>query len=183
MIVGKLFMTFAHINYFQMVIFMTERLLVRHFTEADKDNYFALQGDPLVMQYIRAPRTKEESDTFLKDKILAASPTDFKGYWAVALKDTHEFVGCFVVIPIPDDLTKTQLGYSFLPRYWGKGYASEVTKEGVNYFYHRTPLEEIYGVTETPNIASQKVLLKAGFTLHEKKMEGEKELLVFILKR
>ncbi|HEV7782404.1 MAG TPA: GNAT family N-acetyltransferase [Chitinophagaceae bacterium] len=166
-----------------MVIFTTERLLVRHFTENDRDNYFALQGDPDVMQYIRAPRTREESDTFLTEKILSADPHDFKGYWAVEDKETGEFLGCFVIIPIPDDVEKIQLGYSFLPVHWSKGYATEVTKEGVNYFYTRTPLAEIYGVTETPNIASQKVLLKAGFSFHEKKIEGEKELTVFIVKR
>ena len=166
-----------------MVVFITERLAVRHFTANDRDNYFALQGNPDVMQYIRTPRTREESDSFLNDKILTADPDDFKGYWAVEKKDSHEFVGCFVVIPIPDDISKTQLGYSFLPAHWGKGYASEVTKEGVNYFYNRTPLAEIYGVTEKPNIASEKVLLKSGFVFLENKMEGEKELKVFILKR
>jgi ribosomal-protein-alanine N-acetyltransferase len=165
------------------MIFQTERLLVRHFTENDFDNYFALQGNPLVMQYIRQPRTREESDIFLREKILTADPADFKGYWAVEQKETGLFLGCFVIIPIPDDTEKIQLGYSFLPEHWGKGYASEVTKEGLKYFHDRTPLPEIYGVTETPNIASQKVLMKAGFTFHEKKMEGEKELLVFIVKR
>lgn len=165
------------------LIFETPRLRVREFTAADYENYFSLQGNPDVMQYIRPPRTRLESDLFLMEKILAADPNDFKGYWAVEEKATGLFVGCFVVIPIPDDMEKTQLGYSFLPEHWGKGYATEVTKEGVSYFYHRTPLTEIYGVTETPNIASQKVLLKAGFQLDSTKMEGEKELLVYILKK
>lgn len=166
-----------------MTIFETIRLRVRHFTKDDFDNYFALQGNPLVMQYIRPPRTREESDTFLQEKILAALPGDFKGYWAVENKKTKDFLGCFVIIPIPDDIEKTQLGYSFLPEHWGKGYASEVTKEGVNYFYHRTPLTEIYGVTEKANIASEKVLLKAGFQFHEKKFERETELNVFIIRK
>ena len=164
-------------------IFVTKRLRVRHFTSMDADNYFALQGNADVMQYIRPPKTREESDTFLQEKILTASPRDFKGYWAVEEKDSRVFVGCFVIIPIPDDIEMTQLGYSFLPEHWGKGYASEVTKEGVNYFYNRTPLTEIYGVTEIPNIASQKVLLKAGFKQVESKWEGEKELLVFIIRK
>ena len=63
------------------------------------------------------------------------------------------------------------------------GYATEVTKEGMNYFYNKTPLTEIYGVTEIQNVASQKVLLKAGFAPHGTKMEGEKELLLFIVRR
>ncbi len=166
-----------------MVIFTTKRLVVRHFTADDGDNYFALQGNPDVMQYIRTPRTREESDSFLTAKILTADPNDFKGYWAVEEKDSKRFVGCFVVIPIPDDIDKIQLGYSFLPQHWGKGYATEVTVEGVNYFYDRTPLPEIYGVIETPNIASKRVLEKAGFFFHSTKMEGEKELQVFIVKR
>ena len=164
-------------------IFITKRLRVRHFTSMDADNYFALQGNAEVMQYIRPPRTREESDSFLQEKILATSPRDFKGYWGVEDAATGLFVGCFVIIPIPDDIEKTQLGYSFLPEHWGKGYATEVSKEGVNYFYNRTPLSEIYGVTETPNIASQKVLLKAGFQPYGTKLEGEKELLVFIVRR
>lgn len=165
-----------------MVIFSTRRLRVRHFTARDRDNYFALQGNPEVMQYIRPPKTRQESDLFFKEKILASSPRDYKGYWAVEEKDTGLFVGCFVIIPLPDDPDKTQLGYSFLPPFWGRGFATEVTREGVNYFYNRTPLKEIYGITETPNIASQKVLLKAGFKLLGTKKEGEKELLVFIVR-
>lgn len=166
-----------------MTIFTTKRLRVRHFTFSDANNYFALQSNPEVMQYIRAPRTRKESDTFLTEKILPTSPKEYKGYWAVEEKDTGRFIGCFVIIPIPDDVEKTQLGYSFLPEHWGKGYATEVTREGLNYFYNRTPLTEIYGITEIPNIASQKVLLKAGFKQLTTKMEGEKELLVFIVRR
>ena len=136
-----------------MKIFDTERLVVRHFTIADKDNFFSLQGNAEVMQYIRPPRTREESDTFLIEKIIPSSVDDFKGYWAVEEKLTGLFVGCFVIIPIPGNEEKTQLGYSFLPPYWGKGFATEVPKEGVHYFYHRTPLKEICGVTEIPNVA------------------------------
>lgn len=166
-----------------MTIFVTKRLRVRHFTSLDYDNYFTLQGNAEVMQYIRPPRTREESDEFLREKILMMSQREYKGFWAVEEAGTGLFVGCLVIIPIPNDIEKTQLGYSFLPQHWGKGYATEVTKEGVNYFYNRTPLTEIYGVTEIPNVASQKVLLKAGFKQIESKIEGEKELLVYIIRK
>lgn len=165
------------------VVFETERLIVRTFTPADADIFFALQSDPQVMQYIRPPRTREESDTFLQEKILSSYFTGFMGYWVVEEKESGAFAGCFVIIPIPDDPAKTQLGYSFFTDYWGRGYATEVTQAGVQYVKYRTPLPEIYGVTETPNTASQKVLLKAGFQPFSKKTEGEKELLVFILRR
>ena len=76
---------------------------MRHFTSLDADNYFALQGNAEVMQYIRPPRTREESDTFLQEKILKASPRDFKGFWVVEEIHSRVFVGCFVIIPIPNE--------------------------------------------------------------------------------
>ena len=164
-------------------IFETERLRVRRFTAHDYDNYFALQGNPAVMQYIRPARTREEADQFLCEKILSADNSDFKGYWAVDLKENNLFVGCFVIIPLPEDPEKTQLGYSYLPEHWGNGYATEVAIGGVGYFYQSTPLEEIYAVTETMNLASQRVLLKAGFQPHSSRKEEEKELYIFILRR
>jgi ribosomal-protein-alanine N-acetyltransferase len=163
-----------------MKIFDTERLIVRRYTRADYDNYFSLHGDPVVMQYIRPAQTREVSDAKFEETILDWPPHPFLGRWAVDEKRSGKFVGSFVIIPIPGDEEKIQLGYSFIPEYWGKGFATEVTKAGLDYFRDQTPLTEIYAVTETLNIASQKVLVKAGFTPFGKKMEGEKELLMFI---
>ncbi len=165
------------------IIFETERLIVRQYTDADYDNYFSLHGNAKVMEYIRPAQTREEADAKFEETVLNVPLHAFMGRWAVVEKSSAKFIGSFVVIPITDEPEKTQLGYSFLPEHWSKGYATEVTKEGVNYFYNRTPLTEIYGVTETPNVASKNVLLKAGFKFHDTKMDGEKELLVFVVKR
>ncbi|MGB3155744.1 MAG: GNAT family N-acetyltransferase [Chitinophagaceae bacterium] len=164
-------------------IFETERLIVRQYTRADYDNYFSLHGNPVVMQYIRPAQTREDSDAKFEETILNVAEHSFMGRWAVVEKSSGKFIGSFVIIPIPDDMEKTQLGYSFLPEHWGKGFATEVTMAGLKYFYNKTPLFEIYAVTETPNVASQKVLLKAGFLPFGNKFEKEKELKVFIFRR
>ena len=140
-------------------------------------------GNEEVMRYIRPVSTKEESDKFLLDNIELYNKNPNRGRWAAIEKTTGQFVGSFAIIPIPDDVEKIQLGYSFLPEHWGKGFATEVTKRGLDYFLATDTLPEIYGITEIPNTASQKVLLKAGFQPFGTKMEGEKELLVFIVKR
>jgi [ribosomal protein S5]-alanine N-acetyltransferase len=165
------------------VIFETKRLVVRLYDSNDGEFFFALNGNEEVMQYIRPVKTREESDQFLLENIAYSADNPFMGRWAVDEKDSGNFVGSFAIIPIPGDEEKIQLGYSLLPRYWGKGFASELTIAGLNYFFTQTSLLEIYGVTETPNIASQKVLLKAGFQPVGNKMEEEKELLLFVLKR
>lgn len=166
-----------------MIIFETARLVVRRFTENDFENFFVLNGNSEVMRFIRPVKTKEECDVFLEEHILRPAPHAYLGRWAVDEKERGDFVGSFVIIPIPGDEKKIQLGYALMPAYWGKGYASEITKAGVEYFRNRTPLEILYAVTETPNIASEKVLVKSGFQFVNTKLEEGKELKVFRLTR
>lgn len=168
-----------------MIVFETERLRVRRFTGTDGDHYFSLNGNEEVMRYIRPPRTRQESDEQLQQILqeYSAYPMSKTGRWGVEDKASGRFIGSFVIIPIPTEPEKIQLGYSFIPEYWGKGLGTELASAGLQYFLKNTTIPEIYGVTETPNIASQKVLLKAGFTFHEKKIEEGKELTVFIVRR
>ena len=166
-----------------MSIFETERLIVRPFTKTDYTNYFSLHGNAEVMRYIRPAKTRKECDALFDETILYAVPHPFMGRWAVEEKISGTFIGTFVIVPIPADEEKIQLGQSFIPAVWGKGFATELTIAGLAYFRDQTPLTEIYAVTETLNIASEKVLLKAGFTPFDKKKEGEKELLIFIVRR
>lgn len=166
-----------------MIVFETERLIVRQFTIGDKDNFFRLSGDPTVMQYIREISTRVQSDKFLKENIEGYQTKPHRGRWAVVHKTDRSFIGSFAIIPLPSDPAKIQLGYSLLPENWGKGYATELTHGGLNYFMNHYSLPEIYGVTEKPNVASQKVLLKAGFQPAGSFMENEKELLMFVVKR
>lgn len=158
-------------------------MIVRNFTTNDYDNHFLLTGNADVMRYIRPVKNKEESDLYFNEVVLDAPVHPFQGRWAVEEKEIKRFIGSFGIIPIPDDETKTQMGYSFLPAYWGKGLASELVETGLDYFKEKTTLSEIYGITEIENVASQKVLLKNGFVPFGKKMDGEIELLVFVSKR
>ena len=166
-----------------MIIFETDRLIVRQYTEDDKDNFFLLSGNEAVMLYIRPVSTKEASDNLLLEYITSYKNNPHRGRWAALEKATGRFVGSFAIIPIPDDPEKMQLGYSLTQENWGKGYATELTNAGLQYFFANDQLPEIYGITEIPNTASQKVLLKAGFQPFGTKMEGGKELLLFKVRK
>ena len=162
------------------IVFETERLIVRHYTEEDADNFFLLNSDPEVMRYIRPVKSREDTDLFFAEVIQYSKDHPAYGRMAVNEKHTNIFVGSFAVIPLEGTL-HMQLGYSLLPSYWGKGFATELTKAGLTYVFTQTNLEEIFGVTESANTDSQKVLLKSGFIHHSDVMEGEKKLNRFIL--
>jgi RimJ/RimL family protein N-acetyltransferase len=163
-----------------MKIFETKRLTVRPYTEADKDHFFSLAGDEEVMRYIRPVQTKEESDRFLQENIDFYRMYPQMGRWAVEEKETRRFVGSFAVIFIPHSAL-IQLGYSLRKPEWGKGYATELTRAGLNYVFRVMKLPLIYAVTEKDNMASQKVLLKAGFKNELSYREEGKDLIRFII--
>jgi ribosomal-protein-alanine N-acetyltransferase len=163
-------------------IFETERLLVRVFTNDDQRNFFLLNGNPDVVRFIRPVKTKEACDQFLLEVIAAANATPLYGRWAVQEKTSKAFVGSFAVIPV-ENTDLMQLGYALLPLHWGKGYATELTRAGLHYVFTQTPLDIIYGYTEKPNEASQKVLLKSGFFHSGEKVQAGKKLVEFVLRK
>lgn len=168
-----------------MLIFETPRLIVRQYTLEDADNFFSLNGDEEVMRYIRKTMNKEDSDKFLQQNIEFYIVNPKLGRWAVEEKVTRNFVGSFALIPLPfeDEKDKLQLGYSLLPVEWGKGYATELTAIGRDYFFDNHPFDELHGITTIANIPSQKVLLKCGFAENGTKEEKEELLQRFIYYR
>jgi RimJ/RimL family protein N-acetyltransferase len=165
-----------------MMIFETNRLLVRTYNENDKENFFLLNGSEEVMRYIRPVKTREECDAFLLEVTAYSEAEKLYGRWAVEDKLTKAFVGSFAIIPV-EGKEQMQLGYALLKEHWRKGYATELTVAGLHYVFTKTPLDPIYAYTEGPNISSQKVLLKAGFKPNGSYNEKGKEIVGFVLGR
>ena len=87
------------------------------------------------------------------------------GRMAVILKETGEFIG-WAELKRERNVNGHEvfydLGYRFLKKYWGKGYATEAAKTFVAYSFNVLNLEKINAYADMPNIASRSVLEKAG---------------------
>ena len=67
------------------------------------------------------------------------------------------------------------IGYRFIPRYWGKGYASESSFKTLDFGFNELQIETMCGAAEVENIASNKVLQKIGLRFTNDFMfDGEK---------
>lgn len=166
-----------------MVIFETNRLLIRRYTLADEANFFAINGDPEIMKYIREPRDRQECLIFLKRNLRFYEQNPLMGRWAMVEKDSKTFVGSFAIIPVETADHKRhaeiQLGYALLKDHWGKGYATESTLAGRQYAFDVIKLPQIVAITEPENTASQNVLLRSGFKQQANIREGNKMLCYF----
>lgn len=133
-------------------------------------------ADAEVMRYITGKTsTREEAETFLS-YIRAQYPEGNLGWFAVrpnpeietgtALPPDH-LLGIACLKPFRGEMRETfgehiELGYWFAQSSWGKGYASAVAAELVRYGFCDLRLEEIVAVADTANLASNRVLQKAG---------------------
>jgi len=162
------------------IIFETERLIVRLYDWNDEETFFLLNGDEEVVRYIRPAKSREECNLFLREVINYAEENPLLGRWAVDEKTTGRNIGMFAIFPV-EKTDKLQLGYSLLRDSWGKGYSTELTKKGIKYFFDNLQKEKLYAITETLNVASQKVLEKCGFTLSERHVKEGKEILEYVL--
>lgn len=163
------------------IIFETERIIVRPYTKNDLHHFFRLNGDEDIMRYIRPAQTLEQTKEFLKRIVNDYELWPGMGRWAMFRKDDQEFIGSFAIIPI-ENSDKLQLGYALVKTDWGKGYASESVKGGLQYAFGKLGLTEIAGITYPENISSQKVLLKNGFVFDSVFTEDERELSLYIRK-
>ena len=146
-----------------MIIFETERLVVRRFTHQDDANTFAMHGNEEVVRYIRPVMDEGENRSFLHRNILLYDTDHPYGRWGVDEKATGAFVGTFVIMPLLNT-PHIHLGYALLKPFWGKGYATELTRAGITHAFQIFKLPRLVAVTHKENIASQHVLLKAGFS-------------------
>ena len=145
----------------------THRLQHRAFTVDDAEAFLALSGNPEVMRYTGEPLLSSLGEA--RQAIANYPDFDEFGYgrWACVLKATGKIIG-FCGLKYLSDLETVDVGYRFLPRYWGQGLATEACLASLEFGFTTLCLDQITGFVVPDNVASIRVLEKAGM-----KADGE----------
>jgi [ribosomal protein S5]-alanine N-acetyltransferase len=155
------------------VVFGTDRLLLRRFVEDDAPLLYELNLDPDVIRYTHDPMTNvEHAKKVLKEVILPQYVLYGHGRWAVHLRSNLEFIG-WCGLKYLSETNEVDLGYRFMKKFWGNGYATEAALACIEYGFTRLNLQRIVGRALPGNLASIKVLEKCAMKyLHEEVMHG-----------
>jgi RimJ/RimL family protein N-acetyltransferase len=144
------------------VIIETDRLLLRTFTENDAPLLYELNLDPEVTRFTHDAMTDlEHAEKVLHETILPQYALYNHGRWAVHLKPSLEFIGWSGLKFLPEG-NEIDLGYRFMKKFWGKGYATEAAFSCLQYGFNKLNLQKIVGRALPGNLASIRVLEKCG---------------------
>jgi [ribosomal protein S5]-alanine N-acetyltransferase len=110
--------------------------------------------------------------------------------WAVFEKKTKNFVGRCGLVKIgtlvetdEDHSDKIEIGYAFLPEFWGQGYCQEIVPLFLEYGFEALKLTEIFAKTAKDNNKSRHLLMqKFHFIPYCDVLVEGKESEIFILK-
>lgn len=153
-----------------MLPFITTRLLLRPLQASDAPGLFELDSDPAVQRYlggIGGPRPASVADS---TAAICTSQANYAagglGRWAVQLRATGEFMGWaglkLVAGPINSQRDFYDIGYRFLPRYWGQGYGYEAAQAWLTYGFEVLRLPRICAYADAENAGSRRILEKIG---------------------
>jgi len=139
----------------------SERLYLRNLVKEDFPLFYHLDSDPIVMRYITTPRTEEEARARMEKSFVQYKDKTGFGKWMAVEKSTERAIGWFVLTPL-DGTDQIEIGYRLKEEFWGKGYATEMSKVILQYGFETLNLDRIVGITHLENDASGNVLKKIG---------------------
>lgn len=140
----------------------TERLLLRKITLEDKEDLFKLHRHPEVQKYTgeSVVETIEEIEIAIQTRTDNYTKYGF-GRWATFLKKEMRFVGWAGLAYLPE-FDEIDIGYRFLPEYWGQGIATEASHAILKYGFETLKIKKIIAIALKENKASIRVMEKIG---------------------
>jgi len=175
----------------------TARLHIRALTLADANFIHELLTEPAFLRFIgdRGVHSLETARDYLSRGPLLSYTRFGFGLWLVALKQSAptknrdysaaklpsgEAIGICGLIK-RETFADVDIGYAFLQRWWGKGYASEAAQAVKDYGLKVLQLGRLIAVTNQDNAGSIRVLEKIGMRYEGliRMAENEPELKLF----
>jgi len=143
----------------------TERLVLREAATRDRPAFVELFSSPEVGTYVGGARPREALEQAMPEV-----PGQRPGVFVAELDDA--MIGVVMLDPrdvsrpdlVHPDAANFELGYLFLPRAWGRGYALEACGAVLEWFAREAPGEPVVLTTQSANLASMRLATRLGFT-------------------
>lgn len=138
------------------VVFDTERLMVRTASAEDVDVFYDLWTNPQVMAYVGFPQGLRIARDELQKKLSQQGGSEFEQLLVIELKTTGQAIGeCKLSRPNEEGIAEPDI--KLLPAFWGHRYGVEVWRQLVTYQFTHTDCEAVQATPNVNNRASIKM--------------------------
>jgi RimJ/RimL family protein N-acetyltransferase len=151
-----------------MHIFETDRLLISRFTLKDAPFVLKLVNEPSWIRFIgdRGIRTIDDAKDYLKNGPMKSYKQFGFGLYLVKLKIDSTPIGMCGLLR-RDTLDAVDIGFAFMPKYTGKGFALEASDTVLKHAHEVMGMKRILAITSPDNIKSISLLEKQGFVFRK----------------
>jgi RimJ/RimL family protein N-acetyltransferase len=138
----------------------TPRLILRPWRDEDRDPFWAMAGDPRVMEFL-PPLTRDGSDAAV-DRMIALEAEHGYVFWALERKSEHDFIGFCGIMPPRSPIFEHEVGWRLAHHAWGQGYAREAAEASLNWAWANLSAPSITATTNPANRRSWGLMERLG---------------------
>lgn len=142
----------------------TPRLRLRELAPEDAPFTLRLLNEPSFIANIadRGVRTLEDAARYLERGPIASYTQHGFGMWLVEHADSGEPAGMCGLVR-REGLADIDIGYAFVPEYWGQGLAREAARAVLAHARDRLGLRRLVAIVSLDNARSARLLEALGF--------------------
>src|SRR4051812_41126233 len=142
--------------------FATERLLAERVTAAHWLDLRRMDENAAFMAMLGGVRDTAGTVAYLEMNVKHWADHGF-GMWMLRDRASHAVIGRAILRHLDvEGVDEVETGYGFMPEYWGRGLATEIANACIRIGFDQLGLDSIVAITTPANIASQRVMQKAG---------------------
>jgi [ribosomal protein S5]-alanine N-acetyltransferase len=145
----------------------TERLSFREISNADFPAWLEFFKHPAAFEHWKAEveSPQRECEKWY-EKQFHRYTNDLGGMNALIDKQTGKLIGhCGLLVQTVDETTELEIGYSLLPAFWDKGFASEAAKKCRDFAFENNFADSLISIISVTNAPSQGVAIKNGMRI------------------
>ncbi|OUS00896.1 hypothetical protein A9Q86_09095 [Flavobacteriales bacterium 33_180_T64] len=152
----------------------TERLQFRLVTKDDFDTWLPIFKEENIAKFLAMEEglSPVQHCEFWFKKVFHRYDNGLGGMNALIDKTTNALIGqCGLLIQNVEDEERLEVGYSILPKYWGKGYAQEAAIKCKDFCFEHHLTNNLLSMVHVDNIGSEIVAKKNGMTFEKQVKE------------
>ena len=156
---------FLSANYGLTLPIIGEQVIIRRIEEHDLNDFYSLESDCDVKQFIGGPvsKSRQEWITGMRDRLNSTLAL------AIETQSDNSFAGCasigdFIYPPQYADTANKDIQIIIAKHYWGQGFGKEIARMLIDASFDELCAERVIAVIHPDNNKSQSLFKKIGFT-------------------